>query len=345
VQPIPVQALVEFLSELLHAGGADRREASAVAEVLVWADARGRHPQGAVWVDVLLARLASGAIRSPSEMIVVHDTPSLVVLDADHGFGQVAGLRAVTIAMERAATTSVGVVAVRNSTHYGAAGHYADRVARGGMIGLSLTNAYPKVAPHGGMGPALGTNPIAFAVPVAGRPPILGDLSTGALAGSRVREAIAESRQLEPGMAIDASGMPTTDPYALEQGGVMLPAAGAKGYALGLLVEAITSVLAAGAVASEVSSVFDVSHPGDTSHAVIALQPPDAAYPERAASLVAQVLRTPSSPLGAVRLPGDAGHEQRERTETSGVALPPDTLSRVRSGAARVGVTVPAELR
>jgi LDH2 family malate/lactate/ureidoglycolate dehydrogenase len=336
VAPLHLKA---FVSDLLVAGGADPDEAALVADVMIWADRRQRYPQGCVWTDTLLARLETGALRSPTPLSVLAETPATALLDAHDGFGQVAAIRAADDAVERARATGVGLVAIRNSTHFGPAGYYAARIAAAGCLGLAMTNAYPKVAAHGGRRAALGTNPLAFSVPADRPGGIIGDLSTGALAGSRVREAIELGRPLPEGMALDAAGEPTTDPVALERGGVMLPAGGAKGFALGLLVELFTAVLAGGPAGLEVGSVFDPTAGPRVSHVLIAVAPFDSDYAARAGRLLEQVVSLDED--AAVRVPGAHREDLATQADAQGIELPADSERRLRRAAERLDVQFP----
>ncbi len=330
--------LDRLVADLLVAAGTQASEADDVARVLGWAERRGLHPQGCVWVDILTQRLVAGTIRTPAPLEVVADRPAAVVLDAGDGLGQVAGLRAVDLAAERAVDTGVGLVTIRSSNHFGPAGFYADALARRGLVAVVATNAYPKVAPPGGASKGLGTNPLALGAPVADEPPLVADVSTGALAGSKVRDAIAEGARLPEGQLLDADGRPTTDPHALGAGGVMLPAGGHKGFAFGLLVEVLTSVLGGGHHGAGIGSMFDTGRRAATSHAVLAIAPHDDGVPDRLASLAAWLRSTGSE----VRLPG-----QRAATLADGrddVELPAASLAALRAAADRVDVPMPEPL-
>jgi LDH2 family malate/lactate/ureidoglycolate dehydrogenase len=330
--------------EILVAAGADAAEATEVADVLGWADERQRYPQGCVWLDTLVARLRAGVLHSPAPCVVTTPASAVARVDAGGGFGQVATSRAVELAAERAHAFGVGLAVVVNSTHFGAAGYYAERLAASGHLGLVMSNAYPKVAAHGGTRPVLGTNPLAFSVPTTDDDGVLGDLSSGAIAGSRVREAIERGELLAEGTALDADGRPTRDPSAMEAGGVMLPAAGPKGYALGLLVELFTSVLGAGAVAGAVGSVFDTTAAVGVSHTVLAIRPLDDDFAARAGGLL-ELVRTGAGADSAVRIPGAARSRAAAEAREHGIDLPGDSLRRLRAVAGLVGVELPDVLQ
>jgi LDH2 family malate/lactate/ureidoglycolate dehydrogenase len=332
-----------LLAQLLEAGGADAADARIVADVLGWADERERYPQGSIWVEPFLARLTAGGVRSPAEMRVQHTAPASALVDAMDGFGHVAGRFAVDVAVEKARAFGVGLVAVVNSTHFGAAGHYAARIAEEGLLGLACTNAYPKVAAHGGTTPVLGTNPLAFSVPVAGEDFVIGDLSTGSLAGSRVRDAIDRGERLPEGAALDAAGRPTTDPRDMERGGVMLPAGGPKGFALGLMVEMLTAVLGGGPIAGETGSMFDPTGRVRVSHVFLAIAPFDDEFAVRAAALLDQV-RDRDATVD-VRIPGNERERAAVRSRANGIRLPGTTIDALQRSAERVGMTLPDVVR
>jgi LDH2 family malate/lactate/ureidoglycolate dehydrogenase len=327
------------MAQILIAGGADPEESETVARVLCWADERQRYPQGAVWIETFLRRLQSGALRSPAAFAAQDTSPSAAVVDARDGFGHVAATRATDLAAVKADDVGIGLVVVINSTHFGAAGHYASSLADRGKLGLVFTNAYPKVAAHGGTRATLGTNPMAFSVPVDGAAYVVGDLSTGALAGSRVREAIERGEPLPDGMALDARGRATNDPRALDEGGVMLPAAGAKGYALGLMVELFGAVLGAGALVGDIGSMFDAAAPVRVSHTIIAIRPFDAEYGRRAAQLLAHVRERNLD--ADVRIPGDERQRAADAAQQNGIELPEDTVQRLRRCAEDMSVELP----
>ena len=124
--------------------------------------------------------------------------PCCAVLDADNGLGLVASQRATDMAINMARQMGLGAVAVRNSSHFGAAGYYADRAAAQGLIGLAFTNAMPAIAPTGGTEGLLGTNPIGAAFPVPNADPVIADMATAMVARSRIRHALAAGQKTIP---------------------------------------------------------------------------------------------------------------------------------------------------
>ena len=265
--------LKEFAVNLLIAAKSSSEDAEIVSESLIWADLRARHGYGMfVRLPILIRRLVRGLICSPAAMSWTPIAPAAQLLDAGSGFGQVAACLAMDKAIALSKTQGIGLVAVRHSNHYGAASYYCARAAEGGCIGFAFTNSVAQVAPFGGRKPVLGTNPLGFGCPTASGVPILVDFSTAAIAGSSAREMSATGGPLPTGAALDVDGRPTTDPSAVAEG-CLLPAAGPKGFGLGLMVEILSGVLSGAAIGREVGSQLHTwDRPTNAGHLFIAIQ-------------------------------------------------------------------------
>jgi LDH2 family malate/lactate/ureidoglycolate dehydrogenase len=227
---------------LLSSAGADASEAATVADILVWADLAGRSTQGVWRLTVLLPRLRDGFMRSPSSPEFIQTANGILLVDGHDGLGQYVGHLAMTRAIELARATGIGLVAVRNSNHYGAGAYFVQMAAQEGMVGFAFTNATRRVAAHGGISPIFGTNPVAFGAPLQNGDSVLIDFSTGAMAGSVIRKATETNEPIPTGVAIDERGGPVTDPKEALRA-TLLPFGGAKGYCLSLLVEILTGVM------------------------------------------------------------------------------------------------------
>jgi LDH2 family malate/lactate/ureidoglycolate dehydrogenase len=337
---IDVPTFRRTVGQILLAGGVDPSQAESVRDNLVWCDMAGRRNHGIERLPILLERVARGGIAAPCTPRFERLGPALANLDAGNGFGQHAGRLAVDRACDLATKYGVGIVGVHNSNFFGAGGYYVERAAERGMIGLALSNSFPKVAAAGGLRPALGTNPLAFAAPRSNGRALIIDMSTAALAGSTVREAIAKGERLGKDVAIDADGRPITDPALVERG-TLLPAAGAKGFGLALMVELLSSVLTGAAVSREVGSMYKhVSAGGNNGHFFLALDigrwVPRAEWDERLEGLCLALLG--SGLPGAVRIPGDVRWSEYDRSLADGVLIENHTLERTEALASELGV-------
>lgn len=339
---IDQQRYRQSLERLLVVGGVDPVQAESLTGNLAWCDMAGRRNHGIERLPILLQRVATGAIRCPCEPQVTRLAPAAERIDADAGFGHHAGKLGMERACALAAESGVGVAGVRNSNFFGAGAFYVQLAAARGMIGLAVSNSYPKVAAHGGTVPVLGTNPLSFAAPRAGGRAILIDMSTAASAGSSVREAIAKGELLEPGLAIDANGAPILDP-TLVASGTLLPAAGPKGFGLAILVELLSGVLAGAGVAGEVASMYaDLDRPGNNGHLFLAIDVarwmPLEQFHDRVEAL-ASALTSPAGSQG-VRMPGDERWEEYARSEREGILIEDHTLIRIEELARELDVAL-----
>lgn len=303
-------------------------DAVIVAESLVEAELEGQPTHGLSRLAFMLDRLRQGLINARPVFRVSGDRPGAAALDADNGLGPVAGVHAMKLAAELARTAGVGLVAVRHSNHLGALGYYLRRASDAGLIGLAFSNTPPAMAPPGTTTPYLGTNPIAAAFPTSTEPVIV-DMATSQVARGHILRAARMGEPIPEGWAVDAEGQPTTDPEAAIGGG-LLPLGGAKGFALALLVEILSSVLSGAAVGPEVAGTFAASgRESNVGHCFVAIDP-DALGPgfrTRMDRLAADLRQ-----LGG-HVPGDRRHTERARRLIEGVELPEALISDLRNRA------------
>jgi LDH2 family malate/lactate/ureidoglycolate dehydrogenase len=342
---LPLDEVEALAARLLVAAGTSPDDAAAVAKTLAWADVRGRHAQGIFRLPVLEKMLRHGLVTSPAAMVWTELSPTAHHLDAGNGFGQVAGIRAMDKAIEVARTFGMGIVAVNNTNHYGAASYFCAQAAEAECLGLAFTNASPKVAPFGGTKALLGTNPIAFGCPSPAAP-ILVDFSTGAVAGSTVRHSGASGGSLPEGVALDRSGQPTTDPAAIKDG-CLLPAAGPKGFGLGLMVEVLCGILAGAGMSYEVGPYYSTwTREVGIGHMFMAIdiarfQPLDV-FLERVGGLIAAVKSCPpQSGVDEILIPGEVRERYAQQYSNTGVPLDAATVDTLDELGGRLNVTLP----
>jgi len=339
-------AHTRFVVNVLRATGASSEDSEVVAEGMLWADLRGRHTQGLTRLPNFVERLSKGLIHSPAAMVWQEVGPAVALLNAGHSLGHVAGRLAILRAVELAHAQGVGLVAVRHSNHFGAGGYYCALAAEAGCLSFNYTNAFPKVAPHGGRKPVLGTNPIAFGCPTRGAGPLLVDLSTGALSGGEARSTGDKGGQLPPGVALDAEGRPTRDPAALKVG-CLLPVGGARGFALGLMVEVLSGVLTGSAVGKEVGSLFSTwDRPVDVGHLFIAVHIerflPLSEFLDRLDRLLNWIAATPPQEgFEAVRIPGEIRVQLAEKYMREGIPVAQESVVPLMQLAQRFNLPLP----
>jgi len=235
------EELGRFIRDALTAKGASAADAAIVAEGLVWANLRGVDGHGVSRLPFYLKMIERGEIDPKVRLHLTQDRAATFVLDGGHGFGPVAMMQAVAIATERARTAGVCFGLVRETTHTGAIGRYAQWMAERGCAGVIMGAGPAFVAYHGARVASLGTSPIAIAVPSGGGAIVL-DMATSTISNGKILQALATGAQLPPGTVLTKDGEPTTDPARAE---ILLPLGGPKGSGLALMFEMLASVLAA----------------------------------------------------------------------------------------------------
>ena len=255
---IPVDVVKSFMMDVFQGLGVPRGDACISADVLITSDLRGIDSHGVGRLKYYYDRIARGQHLTRTEVEVVKETATTALIDGHHGTGHVIAYRCMQMAIEKARQYGLGAVSVRNSTHFGIAGYYSLMAAREGMIGFSVTNARPSIAPTFGTEPMLGTNPIAFAVPTDMAYPFCFDAATSICQRGKIEAADRAEKQVPKGWVIDPEGDPLTDPASilanlgnataalLPLGGAGEELAGYKGYGLATMVEILSASLAGG---------------------------------------------------------------------------------------------------
>jgi len=323
------EALRTLLQQVFERHGVSNAVASCLADNCATAQRDAAHSHGVFRIPGYLSTLASGWVDGQAVPEVEDVASGFIAVDAHNGFAQPALAAARALLVEKARSAGIAVLAIRNSHHFAALWPDVEPFAEEGLIALSVVNSMTCVVPHGAQRPVFGTNPIAFAAPCAGRPPIVFDMATSALAHGDVQIAAREGHELPPGTGVDHDGQPTNDPQAILDGGALLPFGGHKGSALSMMVE----LLAAGLTGGNFSFEFDWSgHPGAktpwTGQLIIVIDPDKsrgAPFAERSEGLVQQM-----EAAGLTRLAGDRRHRARARAAVEGVALREEDLSELR---------------
>ena len=247
-----------------------------------------------------------------------------VLIDAADGLAYPACALAVNEAIARAREHGVAFAGVTNSHHFGAASHHLEPVAAAGMVGLAFGNSPAAMPAWGAQVPGkhaiFGTNPIAAVFPRRGAPPIVVDLSLSEVARGKLMVAVREGKRIPAGWALDRDGDPTTDPQA-GLDGMMLPAGGAKGAMLALVVELLCCALTGAHLGFEADSFFnDAGNRPKIGQAFLVIDPGalagEAAYGERVETLVAEMLKDPG-----VRLPGARRNALADKAAMEGVDI------------------------
>ena len=313
--------LTRLATLALERAGAHGDMAAATARALVDADTRGLASHGVSRLTQYTTHLRNGRADGTARPRIVNERGGAVLVDAGCGLAFPACAFAVEQAIARARTHGVAFAAVTNSHHFGVAAYHLLPVATAGMVGLALGNSPAAMPAAGGRHPIFGTNPIAAVFPRAAAAPLVIDLSLSEVARGKLMVAAREGRAIPEGWALDRDGRPTTDPKAGLDGS-MLPAGGAKGAMLALVVELLVTALTGAAIGFEASSFFvDEGNRPRLGQAFLAIDPDAlagrASYLARVETLVAEMLRDPD-----VRLPGARRDALAVQARDTGIEIP-----------------------
>ena len=329
---VSVSALGAWAQALVEAAGTPPDIARDVAEVLLAADRRGIASHGTARLPNYVA-LIEGSVMQPSARPTLDGGRGVAArFDAQNGWGQHAGRVAVDWAIEQARANGAAIAVVRNSNHYGIAGWYALRAAAAGLIGVSLTNSSPLVAPTRGMRSLLGTNPIAIAAPAGGFGTFCLDMATSTVPRGRIEVAARRGETLPTGWAIGPDGRSAHTPESA-LAGALLPLGGLeetggyKGYGLALAVDILTGVLAGAAFGPSIVGLFSTDAASDLGHAFWVVDPEALGQPGAFETRLAGYLQAltdaetvPDVP-GRVLIPGEPEAAAERRADERGITL------------------------
>jgi LDH2 family malate/lactate/ureidoglycolate dehydrogenase len=353
---LAADALTDWTGRVVERMGTPPDIAADVACILVASDRRGIASHGTARLPRYAALIEGGAMDPMARPELLRSKASAALFDARNGWGHHAARIAMDAAIEGAATSGVFMSVVRDSNHYGIAGWYALRAADAGLIGISLTNTSPLVAPTRGVDAMLGTNPIAIAAPAGRRDHLCLDMATSTVPRGRLEVAARRGEALHPAWAIDAEGRPTCSPQdALE--GALMPLGGTeegggyKGYGLTLLVDVLTGVLGGSTLGPFIAPLFSPARgSSDIGQTFIAIDPDALDEPGRFAARLEQELdllvaaRVAAGAPGRILVPGEPEAAAERRAAERGVIIDRSHFESLLVLAERFEVDLPASM-
>ncbi len=255
------QTITNFVVDAFVGYGVPQKDAEICADVLLLSDKRGIESHGVNrFKPVYLDRIKAGIQKAKTQIEIIKETPTTAVLDGHHGMGQVIGHRAMSMAIKKAKEYGMGMVAVRNSCHYGIAGYYTTMAANAGCIGMTGTNARPSVAPTLGVEGMFGTNPFTIGIPTDEEFDFNFDCATSITQNGKIEYYERIGEDIHPGTVIDINGNAVNGDsgVALKKiregkaalttlGGIGEALGGYKGYGFALAVELFSCILQDGA--------------------------------------------------------------------------------------------------
>lgn len=332
-----VETMRRIAVEVIEAAGTPHDLALVVGHSLVESNLMGHDSHGVMRLQRYVAAVRAGQVAPHARPVFTSRAGGAGHVDGNWGWGQSAAKLASRRAVELADRHAIAAVTIDRCNHVGRLGEHAADIAAAGMIGVVLCNAEPVVAPHGGRGRLLGTNPIAFACPRGNGPPAVFDAATAAIAEGKLSVAQARGQQVPPGLVVDINGVQSTDPNAFYEGGALLPFGAHKGYGLSFFVEVLGGILSgAGAACSD-------KYERGNGTLVMAINAatfmPVSAFETEVGDLCARLIGSSPELAGEpVVVPGDPEARAREHRLEHGIALPAQTWHELVALALELGV-------
>ncbi|MDR3398864.1 MAG: Ldh family oxidoreductase [Pandoraea sp.] len=341
------ELLRSLAASLLRAEGVSDYVANLVADALVAADQAGKASHGVLLLPMYLERVRAGSVSKAEFAEVAHDGKGTVVLDAKNVFGQVSARQASTLAIERARRYGLAMVTVRNAFHFGEAGYWARQMADAGCIGVAMANTRPLMPAPGGAERVLGNNPMAIAMPHADEVPVELDMAMSASAMGKIRIAQGAGQDIPEGWATDAQGTPTRNAAEAIRG-MLLPAAGPKGFGLAFMIDLLCGGLSDGGVSDEIQPLYDASStPYNSAQAFLAIDASQFGLQrplDRRATELASKVRLSKAATGTTRLysPGEIAWQcTQANRQACPVSL--DVARQLTELARAAGVSIPSD--
>jgi L-2-hydroxycarboxylate dehydrogenase (NAD+) len=335
--------LEAFMRDALVAAGVPADDARVIGEVLIESDRRGIDSHGIgrlkpIYVD----RIRDGILNPRTTIEIVRERKTTAVLDGHNGMGHVVSKRAMEMAIEKAEAHGMGMVAVRNSTHYGIAGYYATMATQAGMIGITGTNARPSIAPTFGVENMLGTNPLTIGIPTDEPFPFVLDCATSITQRGKIEHYERMGKMLPPGWVIDEDGNTSTDSAQVlidltkgraaltPLGGIGEDGGGYKGYGYATVVEILSAALQDGAYLKLLNGFDEAGRkiPYPLGHFFIAISVEEFIDRERFQAITGDILRQLRASKKApgcdyIFTPGEKEHLIWQLRKTKGCPVPP----------------------
>lgn len=337
--------LTEFGAAVLRKTGVPDADAQLLSDSLVTAELWGHSSHGMLRLPWYVDRLRSGVMRAVTDSVLAVDQGAIVVVDGQHGVGQVLTTQAVTLGVERARQHGISAVAVRNSNHFGTAAYFTREAAKAGCIAILATNASPAMAPSGGKEKAIGTNPWSIAAPAGSRGVAVMDIANTAVARGKIYLAAERGDTIPDTWAADENGVPTTDAQKAIHG-LILPMAGHKGYVISFMMDVLAGVLTGSNFGSKVAGPYDPTRESGCGHLLITIDVrsmmPLAEFEGRMETLIEEVKAVPKAAgIEEIFFPGELEDRNTALNGERGIQITDHTWQSLKKLADETDVSLP----
>jgi ureidoglycolate dehydrogenase (NAD+) len=317
-----------YCVQILTKAGLKSAEALVIADVLVTTDTWGTFSHGTGALGNYVNTMKAGGIDPSATPEIVSEDETWALIDGKSSMGMLGSSLAMNLAIEKARKKTIAWVGVRNSSHFGAAGYYANLASKQGMIGIAMSNADPNMVVPGARGSIIGNNPMAYAVPAGKENPLFLDIALSAVAAGKIFAMKALGKPIPDTWLTDKDGLPTSDAGDWPSSGSMIPMAGHKGYGIAVLIEVLAGALTGAGMLSEVKSwILQPTEVSRLGHAFIAINIgniiPIESFTKQIDEVIAELRQAPKA-KGSERIyvPGEIEWEKRADALVNGIPLP-----------------------
>lgn len=303
--------------------GLNSKHAEFFCNGIMYASLRGIDTHGIRLFPIYCNLLKSGKANIKPKITTVYSEKAVINVDADYALGMVGTVSTVNEILPLAEKYGVAVAAIRNSNHFGTASYYSEMLADNDCIGIVSTNSDPVIAAPGGLGTAIGTNPISIAVKGENDDILCFDLATSQTSFSRIQQHKEFNEKLDKGWAQNKDGDITIDPNNAD---ALLPLGGVKGFCLALGVEVLCAGLSDGSFTGDISYVFEENrkHEDDSvSHNIIAISTKKRPmFKTRISTFIKYIREIDAIDENVpVRIPGDRGKKVMHERLNKGIPV------------------------
>jgi ureidoglycolate dehydrogenase (NAD+) len=333
---ISTEELTTYCTEAMRKAGLSPDHARLVAEVLVATDTWGTFSHGTGALANYVNTIRSGGIDPQAKPTIAEQGQSWAVIDGHCAMGMLGSSMAMDLAIEKARQNTISWVGLRNSSHFGAAGYYANMAARHDMVGIAMSNTDPNMVVPGARGHVIGNNPIAYAVPAGKEDPIFLDIALSAVAAGKIFAMKALGKSIPENWLTDKDGLPICEVGDWPNSGSMMPMAGHKGYGIAILIEVLAGLLSGAEVLRDVKSwIFNPTEPSGLGQCFIAINIgsilPVQAFKASMDKMIQNLRQSPKSKgSNRVYVPGEIEWEKRADASKNGLALPESVIANLR---------------
>ncbi|MDO5477572.1 MAG: Ldh family oxidoreductase [Clostridia bacterium] len=335
-----MRVLVEDIKKrsvaVFEKAGLNTEDAKIITEVLLETEMRGVFTHGFMRLERYVNCIKAGGIKTDGNYKIVTDSPSWASVDGCDNLGIVISYKAMKLAIEKAKATGVGIVNVRGSHHFGAAGYYTSMCADNNMVGMAMSNGDVLIAATGSAERTIGNNPFSYAFPADKYGKVVYDIAMSYTSDRKVVQMDKEGKKLPDGWIIDKDGNPTNDPSEYEKGGTLLPFGGYKGYGMAMMVETLAATLSGAAMTKNVHAWNEnPEEGGNVGHFFMALdieKMGDAAsYKKRVDDMIDEIKESKKAPgVEKIFYPGEIEMGKLEKCISEGfVEIAEETMESV----------------